>query len=157
MFTQRRNHTRAFSLIELVIVVVIIGIIGAIAIPRMSKGSKGAAENALRGDLAVLRNSIELYAAEHEGDFPTVADFADQLEGFTDVNSNTNAAKTVVFEYGPYIHSIPNAPVGQSKGTAVVAALAGIGVAWVYDATTGNIFVNDGGDTDSKGVLFSTY
>ena len=75
-----RKRTRAFSLIELVIVVVIIGIIGAMAIPRMSRGSKGASENALRGDLAVLRNSIELYAAEHDGDYPTLLNFELLLE-----------------------------------------------------------------------------
>lgn len=157
MFARRTNHARAFSLIELVIVVVIIGIIGAIAIPRMSKGSKGAAENALRGDLAVLRNSIELYAAEHDGDYPTLLGFVAQLETYTDFESNANSVRTPVFEYGPYIHSIPNAPVGPSKGTKVIGDTAGPGIAWVYDALNGNIFVYDGGDTDSKGVPFSTY
>lgn len=157
MFARRTSNTRAFSLIELVIVVVIIGIIGAIAIPRMSKGSKGAAENALRGDLAVLRNSIELYAAEHDGDYPTLLGFVDQLETYTDFDSNTNTMRTPIFEYGPYIQSIPSAPVGPSKGTKVIGDTAGPGIAWVYDALNGNIFVYDGGDTDAKGVPFSAY
>lgn len=157
MIARRTQRTRAFSLIELVIVVVIIGIIGAIAIPRMSKGSKGAAENALRGDLAVLRNSIELFAAEHDGDYPTLLGIVAQLETYTDFESNTNNLKTPVFEYGPYIHSIPAAPVGPSRGLKVISDTAGPGVAWVYTPTTGNIVVYDGGDTDSKGVLFSLY
>ncbi len=75
----RRNS--AFSLLELVIVVVIIGIIAAIAIPRMSRGARGADESALKGDLAILRNAIDLYAAEHGGNFPsgTAAVVAAQL------------------------------------------------------------------------------
>ena len=157
MTARRTHHARAFSLIELVIVVVIIGIIGAIAIPRMSKGSKGAAENALRGDLAVLRNSIELYAAEHDGDYPTLLGIVAQLETYTDFASNTNLSKTPVFEYGPYIHSIPTAPVGPSKGLKVISGSGGPSVAWVYDDVTGNIIVYDGGETDSKGVLFGLY
>jgi general secretion pathway protein G len=157
MIALRKNNSRAFSLIELVIVVVIIGIIGAIAIPRMSRGSKGATENALRGDLAILRNSIELYAAEHDGAYPTLIGFTAQLEGYTDFNGNTNAAKTPVFEYGPYILAVPAAPVGPSRGLKTVSNTGAAGVAWVYDQATGKIFVYDGGDTDSKGVLFGTY
>lgn len=152
-----RKRTRAFSLIELVIVVVIIGIIGAMAIPRMSKGSKGASENALRGDLAVLRNSIELYAAEHDGDYPTLLNFELLLETYSDSASNPNASKTPTFEFGPYIHAIPAAPVGPSKGLTTVGGIPGAGIAWVYDAITGKIVIYDGGETDSKGVPFSSY
>ena len=61
------NNTRrsGFSLVELVIVVVIIGVIAAIAVPRISRGARGAGESALRGSLAGLRNSIDMYAAEY--------------------------------------------------------------------------------------------
>ncbi len=157
MFALRKKSTRAFSLIELVIVVVIIGIIGAMAIPRMSRGSKGASENALRGDLAVLRSAIELYAAEHDGTYPTLTGFTAQLEAYSDFVGNTNAAKTNVFEFGPYILAVPAAPVGPSKGLKVVSNTGAAGVAWVYNETTGVIYIYDGGATDSKGVLFSAY
>src|SRR5688572_30235377 len=73
-----------FSLIELVIVVVIIGIIAAIAIPRLSRGSAGAADSALSGNLAVLRNAVDLYATEHGGTFPKLAQFSNQLTQYTD-------------------------------------------------------------------------
>ena len=68
-----------FSMIELVIVVVIIGIIAAIAIPRMSRGSAAAADSAVASNLAVLRNAIDLYHTEHQGVYPPIATFADQL------------------------------------------------------------------------------
>ena len=76
------NRSRkGFSLIELVIVVVIIGIIAAIAIPKMSKGAAGAGDSALQGNLAVLRNAIELYNSEH-GKFPSgSAMFVSRIRG----------------------------------------------------------------------------
>ena len=68
---QQMNYSRktrggGFSLLELVIVVVIIGVISAIAIPRMTRGASNAGATALRANLAVLRNAIEIYRAEHQ-------------------------------------------------------------------------------------------
>src|SRR5689334_14471462 len=80
--TNRHRCHGGFSLIELVIVVVIIGIIAAIAIPRLSRGSAGAADSALSGNLAVLRNAVDLYATEHGGTYPAVATFDSQLTQF---------------------------------------------------------------------------
>src|SRR5438046_9815698 len=85
---------RGFSLIELVIVVVIIGIIAAIAIPKMSKGAAGAGDSALQGNLAVIRNAIELYNSEH-GKFPsgTATNVEDQLTKYTDSNAGFTATQ----------------------------------------------------------------
>src|SRR5688572_8366359 len=107
---------RGFSLIELVIVVVIIAIIGAIAIPRMSRGAAGAADSALVGTLAVLRGGLDLYQTEHTGAFPTAANVAAALTTYTDDAGNTNATKTAVFIYGPYLRKLPPLPVGAKKG-----------------------------------------
>ena len=158
MNTSVMNKKRCgFSLIELVIVVVIIGIIGAIAIPRLSRGAEGASDSALAGDLAVLRNAIDLYATEHGGTYPTVADFEDQLTTYTDASGNTNASKTSTFLYGPYIRKVPNLKVGDEKGKNTIAAAAAVGVAWVYDASSGDISPNTGTDTDASGKLYTDY
>ena len=146
-----------FSLIELVIVVVIIGIIGAIAIPRLSRGAEGASDSALAGDLAVLRNAIDLYATEHGGDYPAVATFEAQLTTYTNDTGATNATKAGAYIYGPYIRKIPALKVGDEKGGTTVAAAAGDGVAWVYDATAGTIVPNTGTDADAKGKLYIAY
>ena len=110
-----RKHTQVrragFSLLEVVIVVAIIAILAAIGIPRMSRGAKGANDSALSGDLATLRNAIDLYAAEHNGIYPTVADCNNQLTKYTNASGTVNATKTTAYPFGPYIRAIPAVPV----------------------------------------------
>ena len=151
----RRN--RGFSLLELVVVVVIIGIIAAIAIPRMSRGSGGAAESALVGNLAVMRNALDLYAAEHGGSYPTQADIVDQLAQYTDDSGDAQAAKDGTHIWGPYLRKVPPAPTGTYKGKTNIAAPAAVppvaevaagDVGWLYDAGTGQIWANDANHFD---------
>ena len=164
---------RGFSLIELVIVVVIIGIIAAIAIPRMSRGSQGAAESALGGNLAVLRNAIDLYHTEHQA-YPaatapanTAADFDRQLTKNTDANGGGTATqqKDATHPYGPYLRKLPVMPVGTKKGLATVfVAVLGTEApgatpeAWIYYPQTGEIKANLANtEVDSKGDPYNTY
>ena len=143
---------RGFSLVELVIVVVILGIIGAIAIPRMSRGASGAGESALIADLAALRNAIELYAAEHDGTYPTAADVVAQLTQYTDVAGDAQATSDATHVYGPYLHSIPTLKVkGTRKGSNGIAAADAAGIGWIYVAATGKITANSS-ETSSDGV-----
>ena len=169
-----------FSLIELVIVVVIIAIIGAIAIPRMSRGAAGAAESALVGDLAVLRNAIDLYAAEHGGAFPgtnsstatfSATLFVEQLTQYSNAAGETSDKKTTTSDtgttehyiYGPYLRKMPPLPVGlankgetgvvEDTGTAVPGGATG---GWFYNPATGEIRANTSG-MDARGAAYSTY
>ncbi len=149
---------KGFSLIELVIVVVIIAIIGAIAIPRMSRGAAGAADSALVGTLSVLRSALDLYATEHNGAFPTAANVVAALQTYTDDAGNTNATKTSVFIYGPYLRKLPPLPVGAKKNNTGIAAADAAGVGWIYTAATGSIAANcAAGEADSRGVDYNTY
>ncbi len=156
---QGASRARAFSMIELVIVVVIIGIIGAIAIPRMSRGAAGAADSALVADLAVLRNAIDLYEAEHGGDYPSFAAFEDELTQFTSAAGATSATKDSTHIYGPYLRSIPALKVGTNRGqNGIVATQGGTTAGWVYDEDTGTISANlPGTETDDRGVAYSSY
>jgi len=158
MNTSVMNRKRCgFSLIELVIVVVIIGIIGAIAIPRLSRGADGASDSALAGDLAVMRNAIDLYATEHGGDYPSVASFEAQLTQYSSATGATSASKDATHIYGPYIRKIPNLKVGAEKGGNTVADSVGVGVAWVYDETAGTITPNTGTEKDASNKLYTDY
>ena len=158
MVRKEKRRKSGFSLLELIIVVVIIGIIAAIAIPRMSRGSAGAAEAALSGNLAVLRSAIDMYAGEHGGTYPTVANIASQLTQYTDYNGNVQATKDSTYIYGPYVRKIPALPVGAKKGQTGIAAVTGDTVGWIYTVATGDIKANcTDSETDSTGKQYNEY
>jgi prepilin-type N-terminal cleavage/methylation domain-containing protein len=155
---RKRRQVSGFSLLELVIVIVIMGIVAAVAIPRMSRGSAGAADAALSGNLAVLRNAIDMYAGEHNGAYPAVGTIANQLTLYSSSTGATNATKTSTYAYGPYLRKVPKLPVGAEKGSTNIAAAAASGVGWVYTAASGTIVSNTtASEKDSSGVAYNTY
>lgn len=157
-----RGNTRirkdGFSLLEVVIVVAIIAILAAIGIPRMSRGSRGANDSAVSGNLAVLRNAIDLYAAEHGGAFPGAATIATQLTQYTDISGATSETKTGTHIYGPYLRSIPPLPVGIRRGSIGIADEDDVGVGWIYAEVSGTIKANTTVDEkDETKKLYSDY
>ncbi len=152
-----RKTDKGFSLLELVIVVVIVGIIAAIAIPRMSRGSAGAADSALAGNLAVLRNAIDLYSAEHGGSYPTVADVTDQLTQYTNDAGVAQVGKDATHYYGPYVRKVPPLPVGAKKGKNGISDVDGLDVGWIYTVATGDIRANTTTEKDAGTKLYSDY
>lgn len=167
------TRIRAFSLVELVIVVVIIGVIAAIAVPRISRGAKGAGDSSLRGSLAGIRNAIDMYAAEHSGDFPaddvadTETELIAQLTKKTDALGNVGTTDGVHI-YGPYLRGgFPALPVCDRKGDKTVKLIAtgppapdGLpaGTGWVYAKDTGEFAPNcNAGEADEQLVDYNTY
>ena len=167
-----------FSLVELVIVIVIIGIIAAIAIPRVGRGAKSASESALAQDLAVLRNAIELYASEHNGDYPgakgdgvnaadTPEAVVSQLLQYSSGGGETQAARDAAHPFGPYLRKgLPAAPVGVNKpstdilidttNTPPVVNVVG-GEGWVYNPSTGDLIVNSDENNDVGTKTYDQY
>lgn len=154
----QRKSSKGFSLLELVIVVVIIGIIGAIAIPRMSRGSAGAADAALTGNLAIMRSAIDLFAAEHDGAFPSAANAEAELTTYTDAAEDAQPTRDATHIFGPYLRKVPPLPVGDNKGNTGIAAVDGVGVGWIYNETTGDITANcDATELDASDKPYNTY
>jgi len=154
----KRTKNKGFSLLELVVVVVIIGIIAAVAIPRLSRGSAGAADSALAGNLAVMRNAIDLYSVEHGGAFPKVAVVENALLQYTDHTGAISATKDATHIYGPYVRKIPPLPVGAAKSSTTIAAKAATGVGWIYTEATGEIKANcTDTEKDDSGTAYNTY
>ncbi len=164
LIMNQRPNKRAFSLVELVIVVVIIGIIAAIAVPRISRGARGAGDSSLRGSLAAMRNAIDMYAAEHNGAFPTVVQLtAGNLTARTD-DAGTIGTTAGVHIFGPYLRVIPGLPVagdagltGGGVGDDGVAAADAAGIGWLYTVATGAIVANTGTAADEQGTAYNTY
>jgi len=162
------RKARGFSLVELVVVIVIIGIIAAMAIPRLSRGAAGATEAALRGNLALLRSAINLYAAEHNNNFPgpDAASVVAQLTQYSAADGTTSATRDPAnFPFGPYLVSIPPCPVvsGANADQILIdnvnsppAVNTTNGEGWVYNPNTGEIIANSSA-TDESGQAYNTY
>jgi type II secretion system protein G len=135
----------AFTLVELLIVVIILGILAAVVIPQFSDASNDARLSSLQENLASIRKQIDLYKHHHQGNYPAVATFSDQMTKKTDADGTVNAAG----KYGPYLKSIPTNPftVGGT-GNDVTNTAAAANKAWYYDAATGEFKANDGGATN---------
>lgn len=166
-----RNTSRVrkgFTLIEMLIVIVILGILAMIIIPQISSSTDEAKLNTLRTNLSAVRNSIEIYHAQHNatypgqsvpttkpGDVSTVADaFVAQLTRYTDLNGNISNSKTSTNKFGPYIKGgqLPLNPFTETRDVTIdnsetditVKSSGGAGTAWKFYSKTGVFLAADG-------------
>lgn len=135
----------AFTLVELLIVVIILGILAAVVIPQFSDASTDARVSSLMTNLQTIRGQIDLYKLQHNGNYPTIANFAAQMTSKTDADGTVNPTG----KYGPYLQRIPTNPftVGGT-GNDVTSTAAAANKAWYYNETTGEFKANDGGTTN---------
>ena len=167
--TASRSTRRGFTLIEILIVVIILGILAAIVIPQFTNASKEAKQSSLLTMVQSLRSQIALFKLQHNDYLPGVAPvvgsggtfsqatFWNQMTLFSDVTGATNATKTVQFDKGPYMQSIPKNPLCPTTASnsdvvdTVNGAASGAVCGFVYDyqggAGSGKIW---GTDTDGK-------
>lgn len=167
----RSSAQSAFTLIELLLVVVILGILAAIAIPTFSDSSGEARASTLQTNLAVMRNAVEYYRANHTGKYPgypvgggtpteplTVA----QLTLASQASGATAAPGTAGFGFGPYIRErLPANPVNNLSSVKVIAdadtfpAAPDDSSGWLYQPLTGRIRANSSGTAPSGTAYFN--
>src|SRR3972149_1202218 len=125
-----------FTLIELVVVVMILGILAAVAAPKLLNTSSTATDNGAKQTLAVIRDAIERYAAEHGGKLPGA-------------DSSQATFKTDLQPYlrGPFPIcpiGVKNASIAMDNNPGVFIADASPAEGWKYRYTTGEFIINSG-------------
>jgi prepilin-type N-terminal cleavage/methylation domain-containing protein len=148
-----------FTLVELVVVIIILACVAAIAIPRIGRAAEGSGEAALRADLRVFRQVIDMYRSEHNDDVPGLRDpgagvgmengvaFQRQLTWYTSRSGNASQSRDATHIFGPYLQSIPPLPVGKNAGKTDVSTinhfstpgLGGSNIGWEYEHYFGRI------------------
>jgi prepilin-type N-terminal cleavage/methylation domain-containing protein len=166
-----RDTKYAFTLVEILIVVAIIGILAAIVLPTLKGHIQQAKESAAKDDLRILRNVIELYAAQHNGfppgyvngtpnTMPSVV--TKQFYWASNSLGQTNSESTVVYNLGPYLPAIPKNPFNNINTLQVLNATTQFPepptgtFGWTYKPSTKTIRLNYPG-TDSKGGRYYDY
>ena len=146
----KMKKNNAFSLVELVVVVMILGILAAVAAPKLFQTSGTATDNGLRQTLTVVRDAIDLYAADNAGSLPpctsTGADFkaalADYLRG-----------------------DFPKCPVGDAEGNNDVVPTTGTGATadasptagWKFNTDDGTFICNSDDASNTAGVNYDDF
>jgi type II secretory pathway pseudopilin PulG len=140
-------------------VVAIIGILAAIVLPTLKGHIQQAKESAAKDDLRILRNAIELYAAQHNGIAP----------GYPSDNPTQSPSdhpfSARMVGPGNYLSTMPANPfngktvikwIGNNEAFPTEPVLPADLYGWVYKPATKTIRLNWPG-TDSAGVAYFDY
>ncbi len=75
----RRTARRAFTLMEILIVLAILAVIIGLVLPNLIGSQKEANKKAAKLAIRSVEQAVDMYAADHEGEFPSGAQGLDSL------------------------------------------------------------------------------
>lgn len=144
------NHLRrGFTLVELLIVIIIIAVLAAVAIPKFANSSTRSKEAALRAELRLLRNAVELFKND-TGCYPAQLSHLTVEAGSTSVpatgKDSAGLDKAIVASdfRGPYVSTISKDPIS--------------GASFTYSTTAGSVGkITASSGTASDGTNYNTW
>jgi general secretion pathway protein G len=143
------TKSKGFTLVEMVVVIMLIGILAAVAAPRLLDKSGSATDNGIKQSLTVIRDAVELYAADNGGDLPAKELADDQATLKTQLDSYLRG------------NTFPVCPVGAKDADIKMSDVAGTitGEAsptegWHYNKQTGEFICNFDGETNTTDVYY---
>jgi len=78
-----RNRNKGFTLIELLVAIAIIGLLSSVIMATLAESRRKAEYKKFQSEIVETRNAIQLYAADHDGDYPGSG--SDTLSGHDDI------------------------------------------------------------------------
>lgn len=134
----RSNHSRGFTLVEILIVVVILGILASIVIPQFTNASTTANASNVDTQLQTIRGALELYQVQHGGTYPNLV-----ATGWTPLITKTDTNGSSGTKFGPYLMTTPANPF--TSKSAIVAGTSAAGGSsttdgWVWDNANKKLF-----------------
>ena len=123
----RRKRNKGFTLVELLVVIVVLAVLAAIVLPKFMNSSKRSKESALRSDLKLLRNAVDLFRTD-TGLYPkTMADLAATAKPDKGLNADaTESTINAADWHGPYLQEVPDDPITGAAD-------------WTYSVTSGTV------------------
>ena len=135
-----------FTLVELVVVIMILGILAAVAAPKLLSTSGDATDNGLKQSLSIIRDGIELYAADNGGALPpctgTGADFRTAMADYIRGQFPASPVGTQDFDVTPV------------TGTGATADDA---TGWMYNTQDGTFICNSTATSNDGATTYDSF
>ena len=143
------RRIRGFTLVEVLIVVVIMAVLAAVVIPQFSASTDDAKKSTGEFNLSTIRSIIQIYKAHHNSKVPTIAGTPPTLTELL-VKTKADGTPDTAGPYGPYLVEFPDNPYTNVRDVKVTTktvltvadVTAGNAGGWLYNATTGQIFLD---------------
>lgn len=148
---RHRAPKKGFTLVELLVVMIIVGVLAAVAAPKLLSTSKSATDNGLKQTLGVVRNAIEMYAADNNGAYPA----ADGTQTTFNANLSPYLQTNVPFP-SSLVDAKNNSVRIQTTGQPLTAD-ASPTTGWAYDNVSGQFIVNSSGLSSDGATPYSAF
>lgn len=141
-----RRFRNGFTLVEVLVVVVVIAILAAVVLPKFVNSGLRGKESALKSNLKLMRNAIEMFHNDCDAWPAALSDLAATSAPANGLDDSGNSKAIIASRWkGPYVAAIDNDPV---SGAAFTFTTTSPNVGKVASSASGN---------DTEGTAYSSY